>query len=108
VLSSPRCLEPVVSWPPFRPRALYPVICDNAARCMIVFSRHRYQFVHCSAEAGRGRVDWRNAAVAGLVTGGLLGTPVALRAGEPKLALMAAGLTAGTFCPAPSGRSHVR
>jgi len=52
--------------------------------------------MHCSMEAGRKRCDWKNAAMAGLVTGGIMGLPVALRAGEPKLALMAAGLTGGT------------
>ena len=46
-------------------------------------------------EASRKSCDWKNAAVAGLVTGGVMGLPVALRAGEPRLALMAAGLTAG-------------
>jgi len=46
-------------------------------------------------EAGRNRCDWKNAATAGLITGGFMGLPVALRAGEPRLALMAAGLTAG-------------
>jgi len=55
----------------------------------------RYQFTHCFMEASRNRSDWKNAAGAGLVTGSIMSLPIALRAGEPKLALMAAGLTAG-------------
>ena len=58
----------------------------------------RYQGMHCAMEAGRRRCDWKNALTAGLVTGGFMGLPVALRAGEPKLALVAAGLTGGICC----------
>ena len=54
-----------------------------------------YQLAHCSVEASRGRCDWKNAAAAGLLTGGVMGLPMSVRIGEPKLAVMAAGLTCG-------------
>jgi len=54
-----------------------------------------YQWAHCSVERSRCRQDWLNAAGAGLVTGGVMGVPLAIRAGHPRLALVSAGLTGG-------------
>ncbi|EKX53157.1 hypothetical protein GUITHDRAFT_150332 [Guillardia theta CCMP2712] len=53
-----------------------------------------YQIAHCSMENSRKRSDWKNAAAAGLVTGGVMGLPLAVRTGEPRWALFAAGFTA--------------
>ena len=53
-----------------------------------------YQLLQCSLESSRGRVDWRNAAIAGYLSGACAGIPLAIRAKEPALVVVLAGLVA--------------
>eukprot|EP00291_Cryptomonas_curvata_P004858 CAMPEP_0172198190 /NCGR_PEP_ID=MMETSP1050-20130122/27937_1 /TAXON_ID=233186 /ORGANISM="Cryptomonas curvata, Strain CCAP979/52" /LENGTH=130 /DNA_ID=CAMNT_0012874959 /DNA_START=14 /DNA_END=406 /DNA_ORIENTATION=- len=46
-----------------------------------------YQMLQCNFESSRGRVDWRNTACAGMLSGAIAGIPLAVKAREPLLVL---------------------
>jgi hypothetical protein len=53
-----------------------------------------YQMLQCNFESSRGRVDWRNTACAGMISGAFAGIPLAVKAREPLLVLALAAAVA--------------